>query len=481
LSVDYKEWNRADALTSQESAQRYVNELTKGRSAGIFSLFPEFNIEPNDLYTFWQPPGSPSAKERHPQSNLANLVTQYNRIFVPIERAPSRQLLERRYAMSLDVLTSLLRDNPDTYIPILAKKPFTFEAAGFYDKLFRTCHDMYGYYPPFPGNRTNLAQTQLALFVKTGNLISQTDLPTALREFPEYDFENICRREILNLTGAAGLHILRTEYGLDTKSVVEVLATAIQGLRVWGHEDLVRFLLNDFYSQYHNPLMLSELLLDYDRYLVHPINSFLGGFANYDTRDLERMAFLRVLPLMKKQIRALEKENFKLIFNSPGARSAITVENCKAKMFLKGGHDVNTLHTLSEFADRHKGQTEQLSEFRQFILSRDLVSAANSFAKSKAIYTAISAEVNDLAKKEHRMKRATYSLAGGALLLGDLALYSQGLPPEWKLVVAMFKDAVSFFGLKNLNPKKIVELLCDLRDNPWYERGVPFLYWRRLQ
>lgn len=482
LSVDYDEWNRADVETSREEAQRYVNELAKGRMVDLSSLFPEFHIEPNDLYTFWQPPGSPGAKERHPESNLANLVTHYNRIFVPIQRELGRQQFEYRCAMPLDVLTSLLRDNPQTYIPILANNPDSFKAAGFYDKIFRTCYDTYGHYPPLLGLRTNLVQTQLALSVRTGTQCNQSELLPTLQKFPEYDHVKIRTREVPNLNHDGELSITCKKYGLDVQTFVTSIATTIQSLRVSGHEDLVRFLMNDFYLQYHDLLMLSELLFDYDRYLVHPIDSFLGGFANYDSSDLERMAFLRVLPLMKKQTKALEKENFKLLFNSPGARSAITVESCKIKMFLKGGDDVNTLHSLSDFAERHKSDTKRLFDFRQSISSGNLASAADSFSKSKEIYAQISKEVSNLAKKQRRIKAAVYSLAGGVILLGDLALFSQGgFPPEWKPVITVFKDIVNFVGLKNLNPKKIVELMCNMREKPWYEGGVPFLYWRKLR
>jgi hypothetical protein len=87
--------------------------------------------------------------------------------------------------------------------------------------------------------------------------------------------------------------------------------------------------------------------------------------------------------------------------------------------------------------------------------------------------------VTELSRKEKTAKLATWFMTGGATILSDVALVlQQGLPLEWKLVIMLFKDMLGFSGAKELDAKRIVEWTYDTRQWPWYEKGVPYLYWR---
>jgi hypothetical protein len=48
-------------------------------------------------------------------------------------------------------------------------------------------------------------------------------------------------------------------------------------------------------------------------------------------------------------------------------------------------------------------------------------------------------------------------------------------PLEWKLVIMLFKDLFGS-GIKDIDPKRVVEWMYDTGDWPWYEKGIPYLY-----
>jgi hypothetical protein len=479
MTVDYVEWESTEKKTGFESARKILEDLAKERDVRLTSLFPEFKLKPEDTFTTWAPPGNPGAKLSNPQANLGNLVTLYNRILVPIHCHPSKQDFAYRNAMSLEDLTQLLKENPSNYIPIAMAHANDYRASGFYDDLLQTCRDLYGHYPVPVVDRSMRFQKLRFVAAKAAMERRAIPIEDLIQRFPDIDIgwvqqnviDQIARRDVKGLDIASSLQAIAP---LDAK---RIMATAIVNLRIHGHEDLVKFVLENFGGRFD---VLTYVLLPYARFLVEPTSLDIGGFGNYTTEDLEIMAFLRVLPLVAKDLRDLDKTNLKLLFNSPGARSTVNLESYKMRVFLKGGDDINTLNQLVGFAEHHKKETRVMSEYKQFIAAGKLGEATEAIRKSGEVYKQISEEVMQLAKKEKTAKLATYSMTGGATILSDLALVlQQGLPLEWKLVIMLFKD---LFGsrIKDMDPKRVVEWIYDSRQWPWYEKGIPYLYWKAV-
>jgi hypothetical protein len=478
MTIDYDEWTRTENAIGKESIRKCFEELSSGREVRLTSLCPEFEIKTEDTYTTWAPPSSPEAKANNPATNLGNLVTLYNKILLPIHPHSTKQDFALMNTTSLEDLILLLKGNPNNYIPILMSDPNDYRVAGIYDDLFETCQDLYGHYPVNVGSRSATFQTLSFIAAKGAIKGGTIRLEEQMKRFPNIDHNWVLLNEVNEIASrdVEGLRLMSEFQAMDPLMTKRSLATAITDLRVYGHEDLVKFVLDNFSG---NLFALGRILICYDAHLVQPSSHGLGGFKNYTTGHLETMAFLRVLPLISKDVKELDKKNLRLLFNSPGARSTVSLQNYKMQVFLKGGDDVNTLNELAKFGERHKKELKRMSEYREFVAQGKLGEATEVLRKSSEVYGQISEEVRELAKKEKTAKLATYSMTGGATILSDVALVLwQGLPLEWKLVIMLFKDMLGFSGAKELDAKRIVEWVYDIQQWPWYEKGIPYLYWR---
>jgi len=482
MTVDYVQWKNEEVKNSIDVMKKCFDELQKGRELRLISLYPEFELKPEDVYTLWVAPGSPQQKQASPQTNLANLVTHYNKIIMPINLCRSKQEFEYANAISLESIIRNLKENPGNYIPVTTGPESDYKAAGFYDGIFETCHSLYGHYPVDMAYRSTRFMEAVHL---TAKALARGDRPVRSAEeararFPEFNIEWIRQNEVDQILGrdVDGLRLLSERIHAGPLDVSKHFATTILSLRACGHEDLVEFILKDMGEICESITTPYHILDIYEFFLVMPVSHCLGGFGNYTTNDLKNMAFLRILPLVTKDLKELDRTNLRLLFNSPGARSPVNLESYKMQVFLKGGDDVNTLNELVGFAERHKKETRAMSEYRESVARGKFSEATKALMRSGEVYGQISEEVEELAKKEKTAKLATYSMTGGATILSDIAIVlQQGLPLEWKLVIMLFKD---LFGsrIKDIDPKRVVEWIYDIRDWPWYEKGIPYLYWR---
>lgn len=425
-----------------------------------------------------------------PRANLANLVVTYDRIIVPIHLFENRDNFQHAYGMSLDAIGAALESNPEKYVPVLTQTSTWFKKPGFYDEFLGVCRRVYGRYPVYLPYRVDLLQNFLTLLAKSNTWTSHSAsaLPTDLtddwfsevkRTLPEYDVDRI-RDQVASLKGSQeGSGIISESMRLDPTFIQGEVSTMIHRLRIYGHDNLTHFLLNEFYRAYPDFSLLYHILECYDRFLVGPVSEFLGGFGNYNTSDLESMAYLRILPFLRKEIGQLDEANMRLLMNSPGARSPITLETYKANVFLKGGQDVNTLNELCDYAERHRNETRAMSDYRKQIAVGRLDDALAAFTRAAAAYEQINEEVMELTRKERTLKTGIYLVSAGAMFSDIGILLANGFSLPWRLVLAGFKDLVNFVGLKNLDPKRIIEWTYSAGARPWYEQGVPYLYWRK--
>jgi hypothetical protein len=166
MSIDYEEWNHADAKVGNKAVQHHVDEYNKGRKPSLTLLLPEHYLDPLESFTTWEPPGEPSLAEL-PTAKLANLCPYYDRIIVPIMPEVSKHHVEYSYQMPLDTLVQIIKGNPAKYIPVITVYPLAFKGARYYDELFGTCRKLYGHYPSFLAYRTMGSQSAVAIAVRT--------------------------------------------------------------------------------------------------------------------------------------------------------------------------------------------------------------------------------------------------------------------------------------------------------------------------
>jgi hypothetical protein len=482
VTVDYDEWKSAEQRVTEESIVKCSKELARRREIRLTSLFPEFGLKAEDNYTMWRPPGSPELKQLDPTGNLGNLLVHYNKILVPINHYRSKQDFENFYAMSIEELTQCLKENPSNYVPLVGASGEIYKAAGFYDDLLQTCRGLYGHYPvhaPFRSSKFHELLSMITKSVLKGDTFREPS--EALRaRFPELDIRWILDKEVDQIVSRdpEELRSLSNAMRVQSDHAKDNLASLILSLRSCGYDDLVKFLLDGFHRGHTNLLTLHEILFQYRTFLVQPVSESVGGFENYTTQHLENMAFLRILPLRAKDLKNLDTANMRLLCNAPGARSAVNLQSYKMQVFLRGGDDVNTLNELAKFGERHKKELKRMSEYREFVARGHLRDAGEALRRSGEVYAQIGEEVEELTKKEKTAKLATWFMTGGATMLSDAALVLyQGLPSGWQLVMMLFKDLLGS-RIKDIDPKRIVELIYDTRQWPWYEKGIPYLYWK---
>ncbi len=478
MTVNYKDWETIDRHNLSIAGSPLFDEASKGERINPLDLYPEFDIQKEETYTQWFPT---KLAEISPANNLANLALHYNKVIIPIFGYKSRNDFEDIYGMSVENLSEIFERRPEKFLPAVTQHPLEYEAYGYCDKLFNVIHKVRGTYPPFL-IRGSFFQRDLTLQVaarREGIIQTAGWTELLLSKFPELDVDQIRDIEIKRIADSAQMYSVARDQKFELADLERAMASTVFELRSFGYGTLTGFLIDKFHKEYSNLDLLYHLLIDYRKYLIDPLTQQLGGFGNYTIADLERMAFLRVLPLVSKDLRRLDQINYSLFLNSPGARSPVSLGSHKMAVFLRGGEDVNTLNDLVDFAERHKKETRIMSEYRQLIAEGKLPAAADAFRRAGEVYTQIGEEVKQLEKAQRRAKFATYAISGGATVLSDAALYySEGIPPEWKLVIAMFKDILNFLGIKNIDPKRIVDLMYDAKGWPWYQRGVPYLFWR---
>ena len=484
MVVNYEDWDEQDVKRNHEQIRKALDELSRGRIVSPLFLCPELGITSEDRFTLWHPPGSPDDLTTYPQTNLANLAMHYNKILVPISVYQSKQDFEHCYAMRLEDLVEQLKANRDKYVPVLAARPNNYRSQGFYDEVFESCRQVYGQYPPFPTLRVQFLQDLSAKSVAaTQHNITKSGawLDEVSRRCPELDLDYVEHTEVGDLIvgDRRGLENLARDWRVDPVVVKKHMATCLLSLRTFGHGNLVKFLL-DLQKANQDLYVFYELVRNYRDYLVGPVEAELGGFGNYTTWDLERMVFLRVLPLKRQDIARLTQENRqRLYLNCPGARSPVTLEGYRMNVFLGDGNDAATLNKIWEISESYKNQTKILAEYRSYIASRRLPDAQKAFEKAGKVFGQISQEIEAWRGAERGTRLAVYSISGGAMILSNLALILGGLPTEWKLVITLFKDIMAFLGIKELDPKKLVDLIYGVKNWPWYEKGVPYLYWKQ--
>jgi hypothetical protein len=411
-----------------------------------------------------------------------NLATHYNKIIIPVDLFKSRMDFQRNTGMSPENLGELLKSNSDRYLPAIAGAPKSFERVGYYDDLFRTCHRLYGHYPPNLEYRVNRFQNGFILASMAAHAMipqSATRMDETLRRFPELDLDYIAKVEVEELTGyeKKQLHDLSREWGQTPQDMKGIFVSNLFCLNNFGYGGLTAFMLN-LHRRCRDLGLLFDILNSYRKYLVQPIETG-GSWANYDAEDLEDMAFLRVLPLLNTDIEQLKEENQRLYLNSPGARSVVTLSDHKMNIFLRGGDDVRTLNKVWEIAEKHKRETEILAEYKLLAGSGKLKDAVRAFNKATQVCGQIGDEIEFWQREETRAKLAAYCIRGGVLMLSDIGLYlAQGIPAGWRLAIGLVKDVSAWLGVK-LDPKRIVEWAYDVPISkwPWYEKGIPYLYW----
>jgi hypothetical protein len=478
MTVNYKDWEDSDRRVLSELGTPLFARAGKGDKIRLLDFYPEFDIKEGETFTVWFPNklAYPS-----PANNLANLAIHYNKIVIPIFGYKNRQDFENIYGMAVDNLAEIFEQGYDKFLPLVTQAPSEYATYGYCDKLFDSIQRLRGKYPPHM-IRTSMFQRDLTLRVMANNEgIPQTEGWTqiALNKFPELDLQRVRNIEVKQIADPKQLYSLAREQMFDSHEIERILASTIVDLRAFGYDKLTGFLTDRLYKKYGDLSLLYSLLLEYRKYLVDPLTLQLGGFCNYSISNLEEMAFLRLLPLVNKDLKKLDKTNYELFLNSPGARSSVSLRGYNMTVFLRGGDDINTLNDIAEFAERHKKETTKLSEYRQLISEGKLSAAGDALRRAGEVYTQIGEEVKQLEKTEKRAKLGTYAISGGANVLSDMALYfSEGIPAEWKLVIALFKDIPSALGIRNIDPKRVVDLLYDVKGRPWYERGVPYLFWR---
>ena len=483
--VDYRAWEQQDLGKTIEVTDKAYEQLLAGRKVDPYSLFPEFHLAPDDRIAMWYAAGGTS-RAGDPVAKLANLATHYDRILIPIHPHPTKHDAEERMGISWETVVELIKANSDKYIPVLTFHPRRYEGLSFYDGMFETCRTLYGHYPPFSMLRVNRLQTMFACTI----LADLEKIPQgparmleALRANPEIDLLHVIDSEVKGLIGPdrTQLYDLSARYRMEPRLVEQALATHLTSLRAYGFGELARLIITIFQRDRQIRGFDEQLHACY-HYLVGPIATALGGFQNYSVDDLAIMAFLRILPLMKTDINELREQNERVLLNSPGARSAITMEGYRMNVFLKGGDDLGTLNKLWELSESHKREMKILNEYRQLVSVGKLKEAVTAFSKAGEVCSQIGDEIRFWKREEKYAKFLTYSVRGGVMFLSDLGLFlAPGLPSEWRLAISLVKDVATWLGV-SLDPKRIVEWAYDVPVGrwPWYQKGLPYLYWRKV-
>ncbi len=485
MAIEYDEWNRFELQQTVEACEKANEKASRGEKITPTSMVPETNLKEDDVYTLWLPPGLFGAGSCDlPTTSLANLLTTYQKVIVPIPVFSTESDFESSCSMSVGKLIRIFEDNRDRYVPIIAAAPINYKPMAFYEPLFATCKRLYGYYPPFTAFRIDKFQLSQALAALTGsNAITHPNWQIR-QSFPEFEMHHVRNVEVEDLLAGkvASMQALSTARGTTADNVRSELATNIIALRAYGHVELTKFLLQSYYPKYPDLHHLYQLLHDYQSYLIQPLNGCLGGFSNYASEDLELMAFLRVLPIEGKSINELEQANMRLLMNSPAARSSLTIDEFKTQVFLRGGDDVNTLNSLAEFAERHKKEIRAMAEYRRYIATANLSQATEQFRTASEGFAQLGEEIKELARTTRLAKLGVYAVRGGVTFLTGTAMYlvGQNLPSEWRSVVAGLSSVATLLSSKDYDPKKLIEWVYDTRVWPWYEKGVPYLYWKAL-
>ncbi len=487
MVIEYDEWNRFELQQAAEACGKANEKASKGEKITPTSMIAETNLMEDDVYSLWLPPGLLGAGSYNPlTTSLANLLTTYQKVIVPIPVFSTKSDFEASCMISVDKLTRIFEENEDRYVPIIGAAPINYKPMAFYEPLFAACKRVYGYYPPFASFRIDqfqLLQARAALAASTA--ITRANWQEQIRQsFPEFEMDYVRNVEVEDLLAdkLVSLHALSIARGTTVDNVRSELATNIIALRAYGHVELTKFLLQSYYPKYPDLQHLYLLLHDYQSYLIQPLNGGLGGFSNYASDDLEVMAFLRVLPIKGKSMHEIERENMRLIMNSPAARSSLTIDEFKMQVFLRGGDDVNVLNSLSDFAERHKKEIRAMAEYRKCIATADLSQATEQFRTAGEGFAQLGEEIKELVRTTKLAKLGVCAVRGGVTFLTGTATYflGQNLPPEWRPVVAGLSSVAALLSSKDYDPKKLIEWVYDTRVWPWYEKGVPYLYWKAL-
>ncbi|MEM2178219.1 MAG: hypothetical protein QW272_05305 [Candidatus Methanomethylicaceae archaeon] len=471
MVVDYKNWEKHEFERFIEIGERISDKLEKGEKISFTSLVPELNLNPSDHYTIWSIPGKPETKQIDPICNLENLTLLYNKIMIPIYLYPSKQDFEYRYAMSFETLIEEIKNNPNRYIPILVAFPLTdYKKAGFYNALFKICQEIYGQYP----TPLYLRSTSVKLYLRITPHEKTLSNKEILQKFSKFHFNYILNKELKTVfdRNEEAIFCIAYKYHSSKEIIKRYTVSDLQGLRIFEYEEYANIVL-DIYNKTKNFELLYFLLRLYNRYLISPINS-LGAFQNYRMDDLEAMTFLRIIPLEKTDILNL-RDRFRMIANSPATRSFITLPSYKMNVFLNRITDIKTLNKIHEIAERHKKETKELANYRKMIAEGNLNEALLSFKKMELVYKQISDEIKEWQQRE---KIAEWSIEAGTTILSGIPTILSNIPSEWKLVILIFTNLLAKFLKKKLDPKSIVESIYDVKSWPWYEKGIPYLYWK---
>ncbi|MEM2928044.1 MAG: hypothetical protein QXP60_03670 [Nitrososphaerota archaeon] len=321
--------------------------------------------------------------------------------------------------MPLETLIKVIKDNPNRYIPVIIGSPINYKKAGFYDDFFEVCQRIYGQYP--------ISLPYILLRIK-GSLIlrmyaSHEKIPPGprwmeetLQKFPKFDLKYILNKELKSIfdENKEQLFHIACISRLSEEDIKVSMATRLCSLRIFEYNGFANIALN-IYNKTKDFKLLDSLISIYYYYLIHPIK-FLGAFQNYTINDLKAMAFLRAISLKGSDILNL-RDRFRMIVNSPAARTFITLPSYKMSTFLEKSTDIKTLNKIYEIAERHKKETKELANYRKMIAEGNLNDALLSFKKMELVYKQISDEIKGWKRRE---KIAEGSIEAGAIILSEI-------------------------------------------------------------
>jgi len=488
MPIDYEEWEKSDYESYFQWRTRSLEALNKGITPRASELATEIGIREGQSYSFWRAGNGPTGR-------LENLVTLFDKVVVPIFPYRSRDAFARVHnGLRPADLISILKSAPDKFVVVITGDHKGFERLGFYDAFFEACRSdsLYGRLP----QKIIASVPALMHEILCRRLASESGIRfdagtnwqrKVLERFPEYslDAANNEIEEIITWNPRSWADYIgkQPQAPKMTKSWAR---TALLNLRVGGFNSLAQSLKQSS-KALCDPALTIELLECSESYLLGPVTARLCGFCNYSMRDLERMAFLRILPLGRRQLERMKMMIYRILFNSPAARSVQTVQEHKMNIFIPKNQatraNLDALNNLITIYEGNRELARRMSEYRQRAVEGDLGKAIDMYGKiGEVIQKTYNQEIKQWHATEKVGRIAKGSVAAGVTVLSELGkILASELPAQWRLTLSAAIEYVKSKAadwLRTLDSKSVVDVMLDTKNWTWYEKGVPYLLWK---
>lgn len=472
--VNLKEWDEQREEQIELVGKVFQNFMRRKKIKAGDVLLDDFRKRLEKGHVCWWPPSSIGLDKTKPTRYLASLFMPNpmpKTVLVPLNNLPDKTTFMYDYGLSeeLGVSYELFLDLVTTGRIILHRtSPGSKYKADFYQEIFKACKSA-GYLPC----QLSHALGHLSVLIKMALIAEKMQIQREegfmdfmLKSHPQYDIEKI-RENFENILDKDTLQVIGGDTHYTPGQIIDRASLCVHNLRVLGFERLTKKVL-EFVpkSKVHTWYLLDA----YTRYLVSPFTHGLFGQQCYDTRHVEEMTFLRIIPDGLSDV-------WKTIISASPTSFRLNYDPFETNIMLKP--DANEiLRFIKKYEDKESDKIA--SSFARSAHLYDFDEAMRNYKKlSEIIQERISKEHEAWFKRSKYVKATLYMGIGLTASAGAMAGFQK---LHWLLKEVPYIFPTLPYVLKELlkSTKLTVERTTGwLIDHwPFVEKGFPYLLYK---